>query len=157
MLIGNGLLLMLVWLTYRELVGFATVIMALAFGMIFDFYQWIFPANWFTHESLWVSIPILFCGILIMTSGIALYMESDLGFAPYDCIAYIGEKYLNKPPFMCRIIADVTFAILGYILGGPVLIGTVILASSVGPFIDFFRKLFHRTLMLELQVTKNME
>ncbi len=38
MLIGNGLLLMLIWLTYREPVGFATVIMALAFGMIFNFY-----------------------------------------------------------------------------------------------------------------------
>ncbi len=116
-----------------------------------------FPAHWFTHESLWVSIPILFCGILIMTSGIVLYMESDLGFAPYDCLAYIGEKYFNKPPYIWRIIADVTFAIFCYILGGPVLIGTVILASSVGPFIDFFRKVFHRTLMLELQVTKNME
>lgn len=157
MLVGNVSLLAIVWFTFRELIGFATIFMAFGFGVIFDIYQQVIPASWFTSDSFWGSLLIFFLGVLVMTNGIALYMESQLGFAVYDCIAYIGEKYFKKPPFMIRMIADFTFAIIGYLVGGPIMIGTVILATSVGPFIEFFRKLYERLLEKEKPVVNEIE
>ena len=107
-------------------------------------YQIIIPTTWFVSGDFMVKLIIFMLGIITLTFGVAVYMESNFGFAPYDCIAYLFPKKWGKAPAFYRMISDITFATLALIFGGPVNIGTIILAFFVGPFIDFFREMVHK-------------
>lgn len=88
-----------------------------------------------------VRMVLLLAGILIMCFGIALYMESDLGIAPYDMIAQlIEDKTHKKITFKWgRIATDMLCICIGFALGGSVGIATIVVGFFTGPVVSLFR------------------
>ena len=65
-----------------------------------------------------------------------------VGVAPYDSLALALQDHLHKPYFGCRVFTDALCAVLTFLLGGLVGIGTLVCAFGLGPFIQFFNGAF---------------
>ena len=76
---------------------------------------------------------------MVCTSlGISLHQTSDLGVAPYDYLALGLRDHTPLPYFCCRLFTDTLCALLAFLLGGLLGLGTLICAFCLGPLIQFF-------------------
>lgn len=69
------------------------------------------------------------------------YQTADLGIAPYDYLSLGLRDYTHFQYFGCRVFTDAFCALLCWLLGGLVGLGTLICAFCLGPFIQFFNGL----------------
>jgi len=90
------------------------------------------PANTFAAYLL------LLCGVFITGAGGALYITCGLGTGPRDGImlAFFGRSRL--PITVVRALIEIVVLTVGYLLGGDVGIGTVIIALLIGRSFSFW-------------------
>ena len=95
-----------------------------------------------------IRVLLLFAGIVVMCFGIALYMECDLGIAPYDMIAQlIEDRTHQKIPFKIgRIFTDMLCIFIGFVTGGTVGFATIVVGFFTGPVVSYFRGLVKKKL-----------
>ena len=85
--------------------------------------------------------------VLVTALGASLYQTADLGIAPYDYLSIGLRDYTPCPYFGCRIFTDALSALLCWLLGGLVGLGTLICAFCLGPFIQFFDRTFSQKVL----------
>ncbi|MFT9416724.1 YczE/YyaS/YitT family protein [Leuconostoc falkenbergense] len=92
------------------------------------------------------SIPditiLLVCGMAIFSLGISLYTSVNLGVSPYDAVALLFEKKGWFSYRITRSIQDLVFFTLALVFGGPLGIGTFIIAFTTGYFVQSWRFFF---------------
>ena len=96
-------------------------------------------------ELLGISLPEqlvwVVLAVLVTALGASLYQTADLGIAPYDYLSLGLRDYTHFQYFGCRVFTDAFCALLCWLLGGLVGLGTLICAFCLGPFIQFFNGL----------------
>ena len=108
---------------------------AIVVGKAVDFFNWIniVPAR----GSLWTGIPVMITGLFIMAYTQFTYMASALGCGPRDTLLVGLAKRAGRIPIGAVSIALLSLATLtGWLLGGPVGIGTLICAFCTGPIMQ---------------------
>lgn len=134
-----SLLIMVVLLVVdRSYVGIGTVLCMALGGPIIDVYTlWLAP---FLNETLplVVRVPMLAVGCVILAFGMTIVIRSQAGTGPNDLVAVVLSDKSGKPFGPVRIGVDLTFALVGFALGGVVGIGTIICAFLVGPAAQLF-------------------
>ncbi len=134
-----SLLIMVVLLVVdRSYVGIGTVLCMALGGPIIDVYTlWLAP---FLNETLplAVRVPMLAVGCVILAFGMTIVIRSQAGTGPNDLVAVVLSDKSGKPFGPVRIGVDLTFALVGFALGGVVGIGTIICAFLVGPAAQLF-------------------
>ena len=134
-----SLLIMVVLLVVdRSYVGIGTVLCMALGGPIIDVYTlWLAP---FLNETLplAVLVPMLAVGCVILAFGMTIVIRSQAGTGPNDLVAVVLSDKSGKPFGPVRIGVDLTFALVGFALGGVVGIGTIICAFLVGPAAQLF-------------------
>lgn len=85
-------------------------------------------------------LGVMAVGVLVLSLSAALYQTADVGISPYDALSIIMSKRLPLPYFWCRIITDSLCAVIAWLLGGIIGLGTLVCALGLGPFIAFFSK-----------------
>src|SRR5665648_128648 len=82
-------------------------------------------------------------GKIILIIGIAtyFYLRVELGAGPRDGLMEGLVIKLNKPVWLIRGSIEITALIIGFFLGGPVGIGTILLAVAIGPSVEFAFKI----------------
>lgn len=95
--------------------------------------------------SIPVSAFYILVSVFLTGFGGAMYMSAGLGAGPRDSLMLALTKRFNWPVGRIKTTMEVTVLILGWILGGPVGVGTIAFSISVGPTIEksfeFFRYL----------------
>ena len=115
----------------REKIGYGTVIDALLTGNFVQLFNSFNPLP--LNDSLWKGILIMLAGFVFMALGMAIYMKSEQCCGPRDALLVGLGKRLPKVPI--GIVAAVLWAVVllvGWILGGPIGIGTVISNFAAG-------------------------
>ncbi len=115
----------------REKIGYGTVIDALLTGNFVQLFNSFNPLP--LNDSLWKGILIMLAGFVFMALGMAIYMKSEQCCGPRDALLVGLGKRLPKVPI--GIVAAVLWAVVllvGWILGGPIGIGTVISTFGAG-------------------------
>ena len=134
-----SLLIMVVLLVVdRSYVGIGTVLCMALGGPIIDVYTlWLSP---FLNETLplAVRVPMLAVGCVILAFVMTIVIRSQAGTGPNDLVAVVLSDKSGKPFGPVRIGVDLTFALVGFALGGVVGIGTIICAFLVGPAAQLF-------------------
>lgn len=134
-----SLLIMVVLLVVdRSYVGIGTVLCMALGGPIIDVYTlWLAP---FLNETLplAVRVPMLAVGCVILAFGMTIVIRSQAGTGPNDLVAVVLSDKSGRPFGPVRIGVDLTFALVGFALGGVVGIGTIICAFLVGPAAQLF-------------------
>ncbi|MCM1498298.1 MAG: hypothetical protein NC124_07495 [Clostridium sp.] len=131
---------------FRKGLGLGTLVNMAGVGYIADFCVWLFSLAGVTAQGMEkvILIRILFMcvGVLATCFGVALYMECDLGTAPYDALAQIIEQLTHgKMKFKwARILTDVISVLVGFISGSIVGIATIVTAFFTGPIVTWFRE-----------------
>ncbi len=111
-----------------------------------------FFIGWFTDRIMeWGLVPkptdvvgqyiLLILSVIFVGAGSLFYMRVQLGAGPRDGLMVGLVKNLNKPIWLIRGCLEVTVLILGYLLGGPVGIGTVVTALTLGYSVQYSFKL----------------
>lgn len=137
----QAILGILILILNRQFLGWGSLIPMVAFGYALQLFNWLLPE---IKLSLGLNILIFFIGAIIIALGMSVYMSVSLGMVPYDGLAYvIASKWGGKVPVL-RIIQDLIIACLAFLMGGPINIGTFIIAFCIGPIVSYFRnRIFH--------------
>lgn len=131
----------------RKLIGIGTVINACLLGYIVTFFYNILLFIG-TPQTMPQRLLVLFAGLVVCSFGLSLYQTANLGVSPYDSLALITKEKLPKIPyFWHRITDDAIAALVCYLAGGIVGIGTLVTAFGFGPVIHFFDRHFSEKLL----------
>ncbi|BAK17892.1 YitT family protein [Solibacillus sp. FSL W7-1472] len=117
----------------------ATFLNMLFIGSFIDLFNWLLP-----ETGIFVlELTYFTAGFFVMSIGCALYIAASLGEGPRDTIMMIiaSKGYSVKTG---RLVMEVFATGAGWLLGGPVGFGTVILALGTGyviqPSLFFFKR-----------------
>ncbi|GAB6086529.1 YczE/YyaS/YitT family protein [Alkaliphilus crotonatoxidans] len=96
-----------------------------------------------TPETLAGKMLMLLTGILIIGWGSYFYLRVRLGAGPRDGLMEGLVKKTGKPVWLIRGSIEVTVLTIGYLLGGPVGLGTLFAATAIGPSVQLAFKIGH--------------
>ena len=116
-------------LLLKERIGYGTIIDALLTGNFVQMFNTLnpFPGN----HNLWFGIAVMIVGFVLMALGMAIYMSAEQCCGPRDALLVGMGKRMSKIPIgVVEILLWAAVLLIGWILGGPVGIGTLI--STVG-------------------------
>ena len=137
--ISIGIILVILNSIFKEKLGWGTLGNMIFIGIFIDILM--------MNELLPVSTSVI-SGIIMMVIGMLtiafasyLYMSSALGAGPRDGLMVILTKKTGKSVRFIRNSIEISVSIMGYMLGGYVGIGTVIMAFTLGYFIQFVFKI----------------
>ncbi len=120
----------------REPIGLAMFIDAFVVGKAVDFFNLIRAVP--PAASLMTGIPVMIAGLVIIAYTQYTYMIASLGCGPRDTLLVGLAKRARRIPIGAVSIALLSFATLvGWLLGGPVGVGTLICAFCAGPIMQF--------------------
>lgn len=139
----NTVLLVIVVIFGCRNLGFGTLANMFLVGYSIDFFSWLWTKTAIADcfESMTVRIVVLVPALALFVIAAAVYMDMDMGTAPYDAIPFIISTKLEKVPFrVIRIIFDFTVILIGFILGGQVKVVTILMAITLGPVIAWVGK-----------------
>lgn len=143
----NTVLLILVIIFGGRNIGFGTLANMFLVGYSIDFFSWVwkqvFPAGFF--EPLAVKIVVFIPALIVFVIAAAIYMDMDMGTAPYDAIPFMISERITKISFRwIRMIFDFSVIAIGVLFGGKLQIVTVLMALMLGPVIGYIGKLISK-------------
>lgn len=95
----------------------------------------------------WVMLA---AGILVCGFGTALYISADMGPGPRDGLMVGLTRRFGLPVSIIKNGIDITVALLGWRMGGPLGLGTIVVALSLGPSMQLGMHLVARLARLDL-------
>ncbi|MFG6118935.1 YczE/YyaS/YitT family protein [Thalassobacillus sp. B23F22_16] len=110
-----------------------TVLNMVLIGVFIDFFNWVLPEP----EQLWVAIVVFVVGTLVMAYGIGIYVAPGMGAGPRDSLMLVLTETTGWKVSTVRNWNEIIIALLGWMLGGPVGVGTVIIALFLGTMVGF--------------------
>lgn len=95
-------------------------------------------------ESLVLRGIYLVSGVAVMGLGIAMYLSADLGAGPRDTLMIALVRRTGWPVSTLRSTLELGVMVLGWLLGGPVGVGTVVGLVLLGPAVQVGLRVFAR-------------
>ena len=118
-------------LLLRERIGFGTIIDALLTGNFVQMFNDLNPLP--ANESLWAGIAIMSVGFAFMALGMWIYMSAGQCCGPRDAMLVgLGKRMPRVPIGVVEILLWGAVLLAGWLLGGPVGIGTLISTFGAG-------------------------
>jgi uncharacterized membrane protein YczE len=131
----------------RELIGAGTIVNALFLGYITTFFYNLWLRMFALPQTIGLQIVIMLIGTVVTGFGVSMYQTPNVGISPYDSLSIIMTKRIPKVSyFWNRIFTDAVCALVCFLTGGIVGLGTLVSALGLGPVIDFFNVHFTRKL-----------
>jgi len=127
-------------LILREKIGWGTLGNILSIGPWEDFWLSIIPS---VKNSLLLQSGMLFLAISLMGLASAIYIGVNAGAGPRDSMMLAIKRTTGISLRLARAIIEVTVVTIGWLLGGPAGMGTLIFAMLVGPSVQWGFKLFN--------------
>lgn len=135
----NLLILIVIVFLDKAFINIGTMISMFCVGPLIEAFSFLINKVLPGKYNFGISFILLLLGCLLVSFGAGLYIASNLGAGPYDILPLIVEKKKYLTYKWIRIILDISCAILGFMMGATVGIGTFIVAVCLGPGIEFFR------------------
>ncbi|WP_425060479.1 hypothetical protein SCACP_11950 [Sporomusa carbonis] len=115
--------------------GWGTIANGYFIGCFIDI---IMAGNWIPTPTQWLAqLVMLLAGIWIIGWASYFYLSAALGAGPRDSFMVGAIQKTDWPVWKVRTIIETSVAAIGYFLGGPVGIGTIIIAFTLGPSIQW--------------------
>ncbi|QBP42173.1 YczE/YyaS/YitT family protein [Paenisporosarcina antarctica] len=130
----SGLLLVLGTSLYSKrwpLIG--TWLNMILVGLFTDVFLWLLPAV--SHPT--VQTVLFISGVGVMGLGVGMYIASNVGAGPRDSLMLILMEKTGWTVKRVRTLLEVVVAIFGWLLGGPIGVGTVIIALTLGYIVHY--------------------
>ena len=109
----------------RRYIGLGTIINSFCIGFIVTFTGDAMTAVFGSADTLPVQLLWVAVAVLVIALGCSLYQTADLGVAPYDALSLMLADRLPVPYFGCRVFTDALCAVLAFLLGGLIGLGSL--------------------------------
>ena len=138
----------------RKSIHVGTVINFLLTGVFCDLYLELFSILGIEINHIALKLIIGLFGILSVGFGVALYIGTNMGIAPYDAMPIIMTRKIPKLKFKyAKIITDLCCVLVAIIVGIIILhrndiisVNTILSFLILGPSISLFNKFLSSTL-----------
>lgn len=131
---------LLLWIPLRQRLGVGTLLNAVILGPSADLTLALVPPA----TSPWVGMPLFLVGLTLLAFATGLYISADFGPGPRDGLMTGLVSRTGRPVWLIRTLLEGGVLVIGFVLGGPVGIGTVLFAFGVGPLVGWFLPMFTR-------------
>jgi uncharacterized membrane protein YczE len=129
-----SVLVLLAWIPMRELPGLGTLLNVAIVGFAADATATVLP----TPHGTPARTGYLVLGLVALAFFDALYLGAQFGSGPRDGIMTGLVRLTHLPVAVVRTGIEVAVASGGWLLGGTVGPGTVLIAWCMGPLVGFF-------------------
>ena len=149
-----SIVVVMIDLLLRERIGYGTIIDALLTGNLVQMYNTLnrLPEN----HNIWLGIVIMLVGFVFMALGMWIYMKAAQCCGPRDSLLVgLGKRMPKIPIGFVEIMLWAVVLLIGWRLGGPVGIGTLISTFGAGAVMQLVyslirfepRRIRHRDVM----------
>jgi uncharacterized membrane protein YczE len=135
-----GLGVLMIVLALRESVGWGTLGNILSIGPWINLFLIFIPT---VDNNLVVQIGMFLAGVLIQGIASAVYIGVDAGAGPRDSLMLAVHRTTGLSIRVGRALIEITVVTIGWLLGGPAGVGTVVFALLIGLSVQWAFKVFH--------------
>lgn len=138
-LVESAAVLVLTWVWLRQRPWIATVLLAfvgLGIGALLDVLV--------TPATLVGQAAFLGAGVVLLAVGVAFYLASDLGASAQDQLFVGLYEVYGWRPGVVRFALDASLVVAGFLLGGQVGVGTIVMTVGIPALIEPALRVGHR-------------
>jgi uncharacterized membrane protein YczE len=128
----TGALVLLLWIPIRQRPGLGTLCNVFLIGLAVDATLSVFPVV----TELPLRILLLVSGILLNAVATGAYIGARFGPGPRDGLMTGLVARSGRPVRLVRTLIELSVVTVGWLLGGPVGVGTVAYALLIGPLVQ---------------------
>lgn len=146
--IVSGLVLVLATSLYLKqwpLIG--TWLNMILVGLFIDIFLWLLPAVSVSNPVIQTILFIV--GVAIMGVGVGMYIAANMGAGPRDTLMLILVEKTGWTVKKVRTLLEIVVGIIGWSLGGPLGVGTVLIALTLG-YLVHYTLIFFRNWIVKL-------
>jgi uncharacterized membrane protein YczE len=136
--IGVAFIIILFDVALKEPLGWGTVANMIFIGVWVDVLRPYVPL---VPGSFLVQLGYLLLGVLIVGFATAIYIGVNAGAGPRDTLMLALSRLGKTSVRIARTIIEVTVVIVGWMLGGPAWLGTLVAAIAIGPAVQLAFKI----------------
>lgn len=130
-----GLIILILSLSIKVIPGVGSIGNMIFIGVFIDIIDSLNIIS--TPNTIIGRVIMLAFGVFISGWATYFYLKVRLGAGPRDGLMEGLVKLTNKPVWLIRGVIELTALTIGYLLGGPVGIGTLIAATTIGFSVEF--------------------
>lgn len=120
-------------LVLKEWPKMGTWLNMLLIGLFIDVFNWLLPST----DIYTLQIAYFIVGVLILSFGCGMYIAPNMGAGPRDTLMMLLVEKFGGTIKSARMSIEVLVTILGWLLGGPVGVGTVAIALTSGYIVQY--------------------
>jgi uncharacterized membrane protein YczE len=109
-------------------------------GQFIDFWLYIVLGD-ISFSSLSIRFVILIVGMLLLSLGVASYLQANFPVNPIDNLMISLHKRFGLSIGVAKTIGEVFAFVLAFLLHGSIGVGTVIITLFIGPIIQWLNAL----------------
>jgi len=132
--IAVAFLVILADIALKEPLGWGTIANMIFIGVWVDALKPYVPS---VPQIFPIQIAYLLLGTLIMGFATAIYIAVDAGAGPRDSLMLALSRLGKVSVRVARTCIEITVVVVGWLLGGPAWLGTLIAAIAIGPAVQF--------------------
>ena len=132
------LIILVLLIIDKSYVRIGTILCMIFGGPIIDIFTYLLGDYINSSQPVTVRVILLVAGCVILAMGMTVVIKSEAGTGPNDLVAIVISEKAKKPFGIIRILTDICFVAVGFLLGGTFGAGTIICAFIVGPVAQIF-------------------
>ena len=129
----NGIILVIIFFYDRKMIGIGSLINSFGLGFCLNILDWMGILHTIPDGTGYVSI---IAGSIVFGIGTGVYLLADAGSAAYESLMILLKRVMNSSVKVARIVLDALFFLTGFLLGGHIGFGTLIVLLLRGPSLE---------------------
>jgi uncharacterized membrane protein YczE len=135
-----GFTVLIIAVLLREQVGWGTLGNIISIGPWLNLFLILIPS---VKDVIVLQIGMFLLGVLVQGIATAVYIGVDAGAGPRDSLMLAIHRTTGVSIRLARGAIEVIVVLIGWLLGGPLGIGTLVFALLIGPSVQWAFKLFN--------------
>ena len=126
----------------KERIGYGTIIDAICTGNFVQMFNYLDPLP--ENKNTMLGIAIMLGGFVFMALGMWIYMSAQQCCGPRDALLVgLGKRMKKVPIGIVEVMLWAVVLLFGFLLGGPVGVGTLISTFGAGLVMQLVYSLIH--------------
>lgn len=145
-LLYNLLIIVVAFIVAKENLGLGTVVYALVSGYFIDFYGYVIELLKVNENIMAVRILSFIIEQCCLSLGLAILIQLKLGMNALDAVLYKIQEKSKLPYAGLRTGCDISYVILGTLMGGTFGIGTICSVLLTGTMVSKIIKVIEKSI-----------
>lgn len=98
----------------------------------------------FQANGLWEQIVVFVGGVIVLSFGIAVYLQANFPLIPIDKLMLAIQERLGVSMGTAKTIGELSALVAAFLFSGPIGLGTLIVTFTIGPLVQLFAPRVHK-------------